>query len=194
MKIFALPVLMALQGCAGIGALEALGGRCTQDELTVTFHPTITRGAATSSNLLTYTLTPSNVSGNQFGLLRSRLVDGNTPEVFNVTWTVSAFETNGGYISFSHDAPIANGVTLPVNATFNGAGWGADATISGRAPMVSVRAENFTATTASGTITSLGTFPQRLRIDVTVRNAGGEDIRIAGDAGFSYARVTKTCT
>jgi hypothetical protein len=56
-----------------------------------------------------------------------------------------------------------------------------------------VRADNFTGTSATGTITALDGSPLRLRIDVTTRNAAGETIRLTGEAGFHYEKVTKTC-
>ncbi|HEX6574863.1 MAG TPA: hypothetical protein VF042_07805 [Gemmatimonadaceae bacterium] len=190
--IIALIPLMAAQGCSHIGALEALGGKCTQEQLTVTWPATITRGSSTTGALLVHTLTPSNVNQAQFNQLRQALVQGGDPLAYNVTWTVSAFETNGGYISFTHQAPLTSGASQQITSTFNGAGWGA-APFQPAPWAVSMRADNFTATSATGTITALNSAPLRLRIDVTAQNNTGESIRVTGDAGFNYAKVTKPC-
>lgn len=190
-NILALIGVVALQGCY---ALEALGGRCDQEQLTVTFPVTITRGSSTTSRLLTYTLTDSNVDPAQFAQLRRSLVEGDASGAVNVTWTVPAFDTNGGMIAFTHQAPLANGETREVAAAFNGGGWGAETTGRLSFPtLVAVRADNFTATQASGSITVLGSSPLRLRIDVTTANDAGETIRITGEAGFHYDKVTVSC-
>lgn len=183
--------ILASQGCV---ALEFLGGSCTQEQLVVTWPATITRGTAVSNVLLTTTLTPSNVDQTQFNQLRSALVNGGSNS-YRVTWTVSAFDTNGGYIAFSHEAPMANGQSLDIGATFIGGGWGASPAVgTAPRPAISVRADNFTATSASGSITALNSSPLRLRIDVATSNASGETIHLTGEAGFAYQKVTKSCT
>lgn len=187
--IAALAIVMGTQGCY---ALEALGGRCTQEQLVVTWPITITRGTTTTSTLLTYTLTPSNVDQTQFNALRAALVDGSST-ITNVTWTVPAFDTNGGYIAFAHATPFTVGESRPVSVAFQGGGWGAQTAGAGLPTAISLRADNFIATSATGTITALATAPLRLRIDVTTRNAAGETIRVTGDNGFAYQKVTKTC-
>ena len=191
-KLLGLSLLLATQACYGIGALEALGGSCEQEQLVTTWHVTITRGGTVTSPLLTNTLTPSNIDQAQFNTLRSLLVDGARPGTYNVTWSLPAFNVNGGHISFTHAMPLSQGETQQVNATFSGGGWAAQAGAA-LTPAVSVRADNFTATSASGSITVLSTAPLRLQIDVTTRSASGETIRLTGDTGFAYQKVTKTC-
>lgn len=185
----ALATVMATQGCV---ALEALGGRCTQEQLVVSWPVTITRGTTTTSTLLTYTLTPSNIDQTQFNALRAALVQGSST-ITNVTWTIPAFDTNGGYIAFEHATPFAVGESRPVSVTFQGGGWGAQTAGAGLPTAISLRADNFIATSATGSMTALDTAPVRLRIDVTTRNAAGETIRVSGDAGFAYQKVTKPC-
>ena len=80
-NILTLAAVVGLQGCY---ALEALGGRCEQEQLTVTFPVTITRGSTTTSTLLTTTLTPSNLDQTRFERLRQSLVDGIDTELFTV--------------------------------------------------------------------------------------------------------------
>jgi hypothetical protein len=57
-----------------------------------------------------------------------------------------------------------------------------------------VRADNFNATAATGTITAISTSPLRLRIEVTVRNASNQTMTLAGDAQFEYERVRSDCS
>ena len=189
LKALALCALVATQGCA---ALEFLGGRCTQEQLTVTWPATITRGSTVTSVLLVSTLTPANVGQNQFDALRAALTQGALTK-YNVTWGVDAFNVNGGFIAFTHATPLSDGETQQINSAFVGGGWGANEVTVAPVPAVSVRADNFTATSATGTITALDGSPLRLRIDVTTRNAAGETIRLTGEAGFHYEKVTKTC-
>lgn len=188
-KILALCALLGSQGCA---ALEFLGGRCTQEQLTVTWPATITRGSTVTNVLLVSTLTPGNVDQNQFDALRAALTQGDQTK-YNVTWGVDAFNVNGGFIAFTFGTPLVTGETLEIKAAFTGGGWGANAVAAAPVPAVSVRADNFTSTAAFGTITALASSPLRLRIDVTTTNAAGESIRITGEAGFHYDKVTKTC-
>ena len=190
LRALVLSALIATQGCY---AVEALGGRCTQEQLTVTWPTTITRGNTVTSVLLVSTLTPSNVDKNQFDALRAALTQGD-PTNYNVTWGVDAFNVNGGFIAFTHATPLSAGQSVQINAAFNGGGWGANQVSVAPVPAISVRADNFTATGASGTITALDASPLRLRIDVTTTNAAGETIRLTGEAGFHYDKVTKPCT
>ena len=184
-------LLTSSQGCL---ALEFLGGRCTQEQLVVTWPSTITRNGLTVSTLLVSTVTPENIDATQFARLRDALVSGGTNGLANVTWTVPAFNVNGGYIAFTHAAPLTRGETQQVGVTFEGGGWGAQPVTAAFPPAISVRADNFTATSASGSITVLDSAPLRLQIDVTTRNAAGETMRLTGEAGFAYQKVTKTCT
>jgi len=189
-KVLALSVLVSAQGCATI---EFLGGNCPQDQLVVTWPATLTRGSSVTNRLLTFTLTPTNVDKAQFELLRQALTG--TPTVtYNVTWTVPAFDVNGGYIAFRHTAPMVNGETQQVEVAFAGGGWGATSTQQPLRPAISLRADNFEAAAATGSITAIGTAPLRLRIDVTTTNAPGETIRVSGNAGFVYQRVDALCT
>lgn len=189
LRALALFALVATQGCA---ALEFLGGRCTQEQLTVTWPATITRGSAVTNVLLVSTLTRANVGQNQFNALRAALTQGD-PTKYSVTWGVDAFNVNGGFIAFTHATPLSDGKTQQINTAFNGGGWAATALSAAPVAAVSVRADNFTATSAAGTITALDGSPLRLRIDVTTSNAAGETIRLTGEAGFHYDKVTKTC-
>lgn len=190
-KALALAALVTSQGCV---VLESLGGRCTQEQITVTWSATITRGSSVTTPLLVSTITPQNIDPSQFQILRQTLTSGEGSGIYNVTWTVSAFDVNGGYIAFTHGAPLASGEIQQVGTAFNGGGWGAYSASAALPPAVAVRADNFTATSASGSISVIDGSPLRLRIDVTTSNAAGETIRLTGDAGFSYAEVATTCT
>jgi len=184
-----------MQGCLGaLLALEAVAPKCTQEQIVVTWPITITRGTSVTSPLLTTTLTQTNIDRAQFDALRQSLTEGGDIGAYNVTWTIPAFNVNGGYIALTHAAPLATGETQQVSVAFSGGGWGAHYAADANLPGISVRADNFVATSASGSITALATAPLRLRIDITTANAAGETIRLAGDAGFSYSKVQALCS
>jgi hypothetical protein len=183
-----------MQGCLGASrALEAIAPKCTQEQIVVTWPVTITRGSLVTNSLQTATLTQTNIDRAQFDALRQALTEGGGGGTYNVTWGVSAFDVNGGYIALTHGAPLASGETQQVGVAFQGGGWGAQPAQATFPPAIAVRANNFVATSATGSIASLGTSPQRLRIDITTANSAGETIRVTGDAGFSYHKVTALC-
>ena len=192
--VSAISLCILVTGCNGIGALEALHPTCTQEQIVVTWQAQITRSGTTSGTLLTHTLTQTNIARAEFDRLRDVLTATNPAGKSNITWTVSAFNVNGGYISFSHTAPMETGVSQPVTTAFSGGGWGALPTSATIPPAVSVRADNFNATSASGSITAITGSPLRLGIDVTTANAAGETIRMTGEAGFAYQSVKALCS
>src|SRR6185503_3053889 len=151
--ILALSALAAVQGCLGsLLALEAVAPKCTQEQIVVTWPITITRGTSVTSPLLTTTLTQTNVDRAQFDALRQSLTEGGEIGAYNVTWTIPAFNVNGGYIALTHAAPLATGETQQVSVAFSGGGWGAQHVTTANQPGISVRAANFVATSASGSI------------------------------------------
>ena len=193
--VLALSALAGTQGCLKAAiALEAIAPKCPQEQLVVTWPISITRGNVVSTTLLTTTTTQTNIDRAQFDALKQALIDGSGTRSYSVTWTVPAFEVNGGYIALSHLAPIATGETQAVNLAFSGGGWGARPVTGSVAPAISLRADNFVATSASGSINVLATAPLRLGIDITTTNAAGETIRVAGDAGFAYHKVQALCS
>ena len=116
--------------------------------------------------LLTSTLTPHNLDQAQFNTLRQLLTGtgGSANGIYNVVSGVSAFNVNGGYIALMHDAPLAIGDTRPVGVAFAGGGWGAQSVGAASPAAISVRADNFTATSATGSMSVLNGAPLRLRI------------------------------
>jgi hypothetical protein len=89
--------------------------------------------------------------------------------------------------------PLTQGEVVPVELAFDGGGWGATDIPRATAAAVAVRAQNFNATSATGTMTVLSASPLRVAIDVTARSASGETMRLLGQAGFAYQVVTKIC-
>ena len=192
---FALSVVIATQGCLKAAvALEAIAPKCTQEQIVVTWPITMTRGSAVTTTLLTRTLTQNNIARAQFDALRQTLVDGGGTGTYNVTWTIPAFDVNGGYISLSHSAPLTSGETQQVGVVFSGGGWEAQPVTGAVQPAVAVRASNFVATAASGLLTAITGTPLRLAVDITTTNAAGETIRLGGEAGFSYHKVQALCS
>ena len=176
--------------CASV---DFLTGNCSTEFVRVTWPATITRGTTTTNVTLFGSVTPSNIDPTQFELLRDA-VTGNRTALTTIVWTVPAFEVNGGYVALTHTLPLTSGESDGVNFAFDGGGWGA-ATASRDIPAtIAVRADNFNATAATGTITAISTSPLRLRIDVTVRNASNQTMTLAGEAQFEYERVRSDCS
>ena len=189
--------LIALAGMpAGCKSIELLTDNCTTESVLVAWPATITRANATTTVTLTGAVSPGNIDPSQFNQLKQLLTTGGAGGTNSVVWTVPAFDVNGGYIAFMHRAPLTTGQTEPVNQAFDGGGWGI---VSSRPDfpfpaVIAVRADNFVATSASGSITAIVGLPLRLRIDVTARNNANESMRLAGDAQFSYERARSSCS
>ncbi len=129
----------------------------------------------------------------QFAALRAILTEDPTQQTYGVVWTMPAFQTNGGGIAVALQAPLRAGEVLAVNSAFNGGGWGTISLPAGVRAQVSVRADNFVATSASGSIQILAVAPLRLRMDIETRDTASSIISIRGDASFRYVRERVTC-
>jgi hypothetical protein len=191
------PVLIAVVMLpAGCKSVQLLTDNCTAESILVSWPATITRGSATTTVTLTGAVSPGNLDASRFNALRQLLITGGAGATASLVWTVPAFEVNGGYIAFMHRAPLGSGQTEPVNLAFDGGGWGV---VSSRPDQpfpatIAVRAENFVATSASGSITAIVGLPLRLRIDVTATNASGETMRLTGEAQFRYEQARTNCS
>jgi hypothetical protein len=187
----ALAATAALSGCS---TFEFLTDNCTSEFVRVSWPVKIVRGTTTTDVTLFGSVSPGNIDPTQFELLRDVLVNGSRSTLATVVWTVPAFEINGGYIAFTHSAPVSTGESINVNFGWDGGGWGA-ATATREIPAaIAVRADNFTATEATGTITAVETSPLRLRIDITTRNAANQSLRVTGDAQFQYEKIRSSCS
>lgn len=181
---------------AGCASVNLLTDNCTAESILVSWPTTITRGSASTIVTLTGAVSPGNLDASRFNVLRQLLISGGAAASASVVWTVPAFEVNGGYIALMHKAPLTSGETEPVNLAFDGGGWGV---VSSRPDqpfpaVIAVRADNFVATSASGSITAIDGLPLRLRIDVTAKNASNESMRLTGEAQFRYERVRTNCS
>jgi hypothetical protein len=144
---------------AGCRSIEFLTDNCTAESVLVSWPATITRGNTSTTVTLTGAVSPGNIDPSQFSLLKELLTTGGGGASASVVWTVPAFEVNGGYIAFLHKAPLTSGQTEPVDLAFDGGGWGI---VSGRPEfpaVIAVRADNFVATSASGSITAIDGLP-----------------------------------
>ena len=173
---------------------DFLTDNCTSEFVRVSWPATITRGTSTTNVTLFGSVTPSNIDPSQFELLRDVIATGNRTSLTTVVWTVPAFEINGGYVAFTHTLPLSAGASDAVNFAFDGGGWGASAATRAIPPAIAVRADNFNANAATGTITAISTTPLRLDIDVTVRNAANQTMRLTGEAQFEYETVHSGCS
>lgn len=190
-RIAAASAALLLQGCQ---TLDFLTDNCDTESINVTWPATITRGNFTQNVTLIGSVAPGNIDPANFDLMRRLLFSGGPEILTNVVWTVPAFDINGGYIAFMHPAPLSTGQTEPVNLAFDGGGWGVVPSARVFAPTIAVRANNFNATTATGSIFAVTGQPLRLRIDVTAQNAEGETMRITGEAQFEYTKVSSNCS
>ena len=174
--------------------VDFLTDRCDTEFIRVTWPASITRGGNTTNVTLFQSVTESNIDPEDFRLLRDVLINGNTNRSATVIWSVPAFDVNGGYIGVTHSAPLTATTSQEVNFAFDGGGWGATTASRVIQPAIAVRADNFNATAASGTITALSTSPLRLNIDITARDALNQTMRITGEARFQYERVDSSCS
>ena len=188
--IAAVAAVLLSQGCQ---TLDFLTDNCESEFINVSWPATITRGNFTTNLTLTGTVSPGNIDPANFNLLKQVLVTGGVEILTNVVWTVPAFNVNGGYIAFMHPAPLSTGQTEPVNLASDVGGWGVVPNARVFAPTIAVRAENFNATTATGSIVAVTGQPLRLRIDVTTQSATGETMRLTGEAQFEYRKVSSNC-
>lgn len=182
---------LTINGCATI---DFLTDNCRTEWVAVDWPVSITRNGTTTTVTLKGTVAPGNIDQSDFNILKEVLATGGRELVTNVIWSVPAFETNGGFIALMHPAPMAAGQSLPVELAFDGGGWGIPEGPRPFAPVLSVRADNFIATSATGSITAITSIPLKLRVDVTARSASGETIRIVGDAVFSYHVERDRCS
>lgn len=186
-----LTAALAINGCATI---DFLTDNCRSEFVAVSWPATITRGGTSTLVTLTGSVAPGNIDTDKFNILKEVLATGGRELITTVIWSVPAFDTNGGFIALMHPAPLATNQTEAVNLAFDGGGWGVVEGNRPLAPVISVRADNFLATSATGSITAIAGTPLRLRIDVTARNAAGETIRVTGDAQFRYEEVRSNCS
>ena len=174
--------------------VDFLTDRCNTEFIRVNWPASITRGTNTTNVTLFQSISESNIDAEDFQLLRDVLINGNTNRSATVIWSVPAFDINGGYIGLTHSAPLAASTPQGVNFAFDGGGWGATTSSRVIQPAIAVRAENFNATAAAGTITAVNTSPLRLDIDITARNALNQTMRITGQAQFQYEKVDSSCS
>ena len=181
----------SINGCA---AIDFLTDNCQSEFIAVSWPVTITRGGTATVATLTGSVSPGNIGTGDYTIMKEVLATGGRELLTTVVWSVSAFDVNGGFIALMHPAPLATGQTEPVALAFDGGGWGV---VGGNRPfaaVLSVRADNFLATTATGSITATSGMPLRLRIDVTAKNNVGETIGLAGDAQFRHEVVRSSCS
>ena len=190
-KALLLAGMVPLSSCQTI---DFLTDNCKSESLRVAWTAPITRGGVTNTVLLSGAVAPGNIDPSQFTIMKELLATGGREIAANVIWSVPAFDVNGGFIALMHPAPMSTGQVHPVNLAFDGGGWGIVPSNREFATVVSVRADNFLATTASGSIKANNGIPLRLQMDITARSASGETIHLGGEAIFSYQEVGTNCS
>ena len=179
---------------SGCSSIQFLTDRCISESIIVSWPATITRNGSSSTVTLSGAVSPGNLDESRFNLLKQVLISGGPELLTSVVWTVPAFEVNGGYVAMMHKAPLSSGQAEPVDITFDGGGWGFSSTGRTLPAAIAVRAENFNASSATGSVTATTGIPLRLRIDVTTRSATNETMRLTGDAQFRLETVTSNCS
>ncbi len=186
---------------AGIAALASscatidfLTDDCSAESIIVTWPVAVTRGEASITTVLTGTVSPGNINQSQFNQLKGLLVTGGPELATSVVWTVPAFVGSGGFIAMAHKAPLTNGYTEAVNLSFDGGGWGLLSLGQNHPAGIALRADNFVATSATGSIRVVSGTPVILRVDVTAKSAINETIRVVGDASFRYEERASGCS
>ena len=182
---------IAVQSCTTV---DFLTDNCKSEFVRVSWPATITRGTSTTNVVLFGSVTPANIDPTQFERLRDVVGTGARTNLTTVVWTVPAFEVNGGYIAFTHTLPLSSGESDSVNFAWDGGGWGAASATRAIPAAIAVRADNFNADAATGTITAISTTPLRLKIDITVRNPANQTMRLTGEAQFEYQEVRSNCS
>jgi hypothetical protein len=166
---------------------------CNVDQLDLTWPATIERAGVTTSERLTATLTPTNVTPEVFDSLTETLVHGRALSPA-VVWSVPAFNTNPGGIAVVHAGSLRRGEVLRVAGVLDSAGWGVMPRLARDSALVGVEAGEFVAHDASGTILVLETRPVALRFDLTATDSAGATVRVRGDAQFSFRRERRRCS
>jgi hypothetical protein len=184
----------SLIGLSGCSTFDLLTDNCATDFVRVTWPATITRGTSTTNVTLFGSVTAANIDPSQFELLGDVITGRRQGTLATIVWTVPAFDINGGYIAFTHSAPLTVGDSVDVDFAFDGGGWGAASAAREIPAAIAVRGDNFNATEATGTLTVLSTSPLRLHVDVTTRNAANQSMSISGDAQFRYETVRSSCS
>src|SRR5687767_6168773 len=179
---------------SGCSTLQLLTDRCTSESILVSWPATITRNGSSTNLTLSGAVSPGNLDASRFNLLKQVLITGGPELITSVVWTVPAFEVNGGYVALMHKAPLSSGQIEPVDVAFDGGGWGFSSTGRTLPAAIAVRAENFNASSATGSVTAMTGTPLRLRIDVTTRSATNETMRPTGEAQFRLEKVTSNCS
>jgi hypothetical protein len=183
-------LILGLGACSN-GRPQA--GMCDVEQLEVTWPATIERGGVPTSEQLSATVTPTNVTPEVFDSLTTTLVRGRVTAP-SVLWSVPAFNTSPGGIAVAHTGALRRGEVLRVAGVLEGGGWGVMPLVSRDSALVAIEAGEFVANSASGTIAVLETQPLALRLDVTATDSAGDVMRVRGDAQFSLRSERHRCT
>jgi hypothetical protein len=168
-------------------------GPCEQERIEVRGTTAVQRAGQSSTDDVFGAFAPGN-NPEHYPAVKRFLIDAPPRAGEAVVWSVPAFRVNGGYIAVLLSGPLRAGDQVPVVGAFEGGGWGTSTASREASATVSVRADDFVASSASGTIEVLGVAPLRLRLDVTAGSAAGAAMRIRGEVRFSLLRENVPCT
>jgi hypothetical protein len=113
---------------------------------------------------------------------------------------VFTLEPRGGsasgaeFLSIALRVPLRDGDVVEVNTAFQGGGWGLVTLAADENAAASLRVGGAYARSFAGTVAVLDASPLRLRVDLRATAAGGETLRVRGDAAFALAKDRVPCS
>lgn len=98
------------------------------------------------------------------------------------------------FLSIALRLPLRDGDVVDVSTAFQGGGWGLVTLAANEDAAASLRVAGAYARSFAGTVTVLEASPLRLRMDLRATAAGGETLRVRGDAAFALAEDRAPCS
>jgi hypothetical protein len=185
---------MAMLGGGALLLLAACSpfGDCELDRIIVALPATVTLDHGVAAWDLSGSVTVGNLDRPTYDRLVGALIEG-TRSLDGAVWTLDVgFGDEAGYLAVYWVGDPEEGQTVAVVGAFDGGGWGfLDEATQG--PRVASRIGTVTASSASGTLTVLGTAPLRLSVDVTVADGSGVSYRFVGEMAFSRSVEPVSC-
>lgn len=189
-RLLFLPLL--IQPTLLLTACGSIFGDCRSERIEISLPATIEQNGAQQNVTLGDAVSVGNLSVNDFEILRAVLTGHVASQDQGVIWTVPLGAD--GWVSLAIDPPISAGTTLTVGSTYDGAGWGLYSLPGVSKVAASVHDGAFAATSVTGTVEVLGVEPLRLRLDLDATDAASTEVRVQGDATFTFISEPAACT
>ncbi|HEX8274169.1 MAG TPA: hypothetical protein VF615_16135 [Longimicrobiaceae bacterium] len=176
-----------------------LDDTCVDRSVVVEMPATVSVGAGqfTQPLALAGTLGEDNVDPAVFTRIRRIAADaeeGSGAFVFTLEPRGGSTGTGAEFLSLALRLPLRDGDVVDVSTAFQGGGWGLVTLAAGEDAAASLRVAGAYARSFAGTVTVLEASPLRLRVDLRAVAAGGETLRVRGDAAFALAEDRAPCS